>query len=309
VWSVERIGETGELPRVREARGGIGLADTWYASSDLEIFGRLFATGATDFGGALNAQTSAAWGASDRLTLRASLSRSQRTPSPEELYLFFDHTEVGYQITGNPDLRPEDLYSAQLGGVWTSADQRLGVEVMAFHHYIDDVIVTVATEDSSNLFTYRNLGRGQTAGLQLQLQGHDLPWGMAMLANYTFMPLARTLPGGEPLPNRSAHSARAELRRRWGRGRVETWVDVTARSAMSTPEGTPNAPAFALVGAGASWKTSFGMQLMLDINNILDQTHPTWGPMPGFHALLGVRVGHDFGAGSGAGSARAEADD
>lgn len=295
VWTVERVGETGDLPRVVDARGGVGLADTWYGSHGFEVFTRVFAKGATDAGGAVDAQVALAQKWRDWFTWRASVSRTQRAPTPEELYLFFDHSEVGYQVVGNPDLQPEHLLSARGGIVLTTASKHFGFEASGFYNQVNDLITTVPDATDPALFTYSNIGRARIVGGQTLIQATELPGGFAMLGNYTFMPIYISLDDGSQLPNRSAHSARAELRRGfWGK-RIEAWVDVTTRSKMTTPDGTPDAPAFALLGAGAMFRAKDHMSLVLDMNNLLDQTNATWGPMPGFNAMLSLRVGHQFG--------------
>ena len=295
LWSVERVGETGDLPQVVDARGGVGVADTWYGGRGFEVFSRVFAKGSTDVGGAVDAQVAVAQKWREWLTWRASLARTQRTPTPEELYLFFDHSEVGYQVTGNPNLQPEQLYSARGGVVLTTASKHFGFEVSGFYNQIEDLITTLPDETDSALFTYSNIGRARTAGGQARIQATELPGGFAMLANYTYMPLYISIDDGSRLPNRSTHSGRAEVRRGFWDRRIETWVDVTTRSQMATPEGTPDAPAFALLGAGAMFRARDRVSVMLDVNNILDQTNATWGPMPGFNAMLSLRLGHEFG--------------
>ena len=40
----------------------------------------------------------------DRWTLRSSVTQSRRLPTAEQLFLFFDHSDVGYQITANDNL-------------------------------------------------------------------------------------------------------------------------------------------------------------------------------------------------------------
>ncbi len=296
-WLIERTGRSGSVPEQRDARGGVGLSDTFYVNDSIELFGRVFAQGATDVDGALNAQTSFAMKLSERWSWRASASRTQRMPTPEEMYLFFDHSEVGYAVIGNPDLQPELLRSGTASVVWTDDAQTLGVEVMGFYHRLDDAIVTVATPEDPSLFTYANVQRGHTAGSQLNLQATALPGAFSALANLTYMPLAEDLDTGDQLANRATFAGRFELRRGWMGGRLQTWVDATVRSERGTPAGTPAAPGYALLGLGATGVIAEGVRLRLDVNNLLDQTNATWGPMPGLNAMMSVQVGHRFGRG------------
>ncbi len=288
-FQVERDGETGSLGTRQRIDGGVGVADTWYAHESVELFGRVFADGASDFGAGVNAQLAGSWRVVDPVALRASISTTRRAPTPEELYLEFDHSEVGYQLTGNEDLRPERLYSAQTSFIWTTKDQRAGIEFMGFGHIIDDAIVPVQAEEESSLFTYANTEGALTAGGQVSAQLRGLPGGFSVLANYTALPLA-VESDGSPLALRSAHAGRVEVRGAWFDRTLEVWSDVAARSEMNVPEDAAAAPAYALVGAGVSWRFGQYGRAMLDLDNLLDQTNPVWGPMPGRSARLTLEM-------------------
>jgi outer membrane receptor protein involved in Fe transport len=288
-FEVERDGETGSLGTRRRLEGGLGVADTWYVGEEVELFGRLFVDGATDFGAGANAQVSGAWRVLEPLALRASISTTRRAPTPEELYLEFDHSEVGYQLTGNEDLAPERLYSAQASFIWTTEDKHAGVELMGFTHLIEDAIVPTQTGPDPSLFTYENTEGALTAGGQVSAQLRELPGGFSVLANYTALPLAAQADGA-PLALRATHSGRVEVRGAWFDRTLEAWGDVAARSEMNVPEGSMRAPANALVGLGVSWRFGKYGRAMLDLDNLLDQTNPVWGPMPGRTARLTLEM-------------------
>ena len=292
-WRIARVGETGVLPQVRQGEIGAGLSDTFYAGERAELFARVIAEQASAYGGGVNAQASAAYTVAPSIwVVRATASSTRRVPTPEELYLDFDHAEVGYRITGNPGLQPERLHSGQLSSVWNTKDKRFGLEAQAFLHQIEDVVIiqTIDSEaGSSALFTYGNGGRARVIGAQLQMQLAELFWDLDLLGNYTAMPVADDLDQGARLPQRPRHAGRVELRRRFlPQDKLEVWSDLSSRTGFDVPPGSPQASANAIVGLGARYRFDERWALMCDVNNLLDQSDVTWGPLPGRFAFLSL---------------------
>jgi len=220
--------------------------------------------------------------------MRTTMSSTRRVPTPEELYLDFDHAEVGYRITGNPDLEPERLYSAQLSSVWNTRNKRFGLETQGFIHELDNTVLISTIPGTDALFSYENGGRARVMGGQLQLQLARLVADIDLIGNYTFLPFARDLDTQERLPQRARHAGRVELRRRWFNQRLELWTDVSARSGFAGPIGSPPATSNLIWGVGGRFVFNPQWNLLLDANNLLDQTDTTWGPQPGRYMLLSV---------------------
>ena len=297
-WRIERTGETGNLPEVEQGELGAGLADTFYPTDRTELFARVVGERSSAYGAGLNAQASVSYTLLPaRWVVRSTASSTRRVPTPEELYLSFDHSEVGYKITGNPDLLPERLHSLQLSSVWNTADKRFGLELQSFVHQIEDM-VTFATGSQPGVFTYENVSRARVIGVQLQSQLAKLFWDVQLLSNYTYLPFARDLDLGERLPQRPEHAGRLELRRGFLKSRkLELWTDVSARSSFLAPSylgGLPTQSSGELVqgsvvwGAGARYKFNESWQVMLDANNLLDQYDVRWGPLPGRFIYLNL---------------------
>ena len=289
-WRIARTGETGVLPQVQQGEVGAGLADTFYPSDKLEFFARAVAEQSSAYGAGLNAQGSASVTAIPSVwVLRVTASSTRRVPTPEELYLDFDHSEVGYRITGNPELEPERLHSFQLSSVWNTKDKRFGLEAQTFVHQLQNtVIINTVSGGSDALFSYTNGGRARVIGGQLQTQLAKLVWDLNLIANYTYLPIANDLEVNERLPQRAKHAGRIELRRRFLKKKLELWTDASGRSSMTVPTGSPEAPGNVILGVGARYYLNQNFDIMLDANNLLNQTNVTWGPLPGRFLYLNL---------------------
>lgn len=286
---VERQGETGELPTAWLGAVSAGLSDKWELGRRAQVSAQLLAEQHSSFGAAAQAQLSAITRLAFGLSLRGGLSSTRRRPTPEELFLSFDHGEVGYRVIGEPGLKPERLNSGRLGLIWRTPDQRAGVELEGFYHRVHDAIQTVSA-GSPGLFTYTNVGQVRAAGLNVSAQAERLPGQLGLKLSYNALPLAQDLEAQQRQPLRPQHAVNMMLWRQWLDGELEAWVDLQARSAMSVPDGSPPAPAQAILGLGARWTLSSYAQLMLDMNNLLDERHPTWGPSPGLNVMASVKL-------------------
>ena len=95
------------------------------------------------------------WAAQKSLTFRTSYARGYRAPDLKELYLFF--VDVNHNITGNPNLKPEQSHNFQLSVVKKIIKKTnwLQPELSLFYNTITDRIVLANIKDAA--YTYRNL--------------------------------------------------------------------------------------------------------------------------------------------------------
>jgi outer membrane receptor for ferrienterochelin and colicin len=288
---IERTGETGALPAVDRGHVGVSAADTWVPSKSVELRTRLWGDWHSDFGAGFMGDVSVGWQALDALLLRASAARTRRLPTAEELFLFFDHSEVGYQISGNPDLEPERMWSFRAGTKLGRDSWPARVEFDGFYHRLDRLITTVDTdapEAAVPVFTYTNLSKAHTAGLTTRIVAEALVGELDVRASHSYLPLARDLETDERLDFRARHQATLELMYGWLDDDLRAWVDVRTRSQLEVPPDSPTAPAYALLGVGGRWQAADDWALDLDVDNLLDQTNATWGPKPGLSAMISV---------------------
>lgn len=296
---LSREGEAGELEPVDRLHGGLSVADIWMPREDVEVAMRLWGEVHSQFGPGWMGEVSAGWQALEWLAVRGSAARTRRLPTSEELYLFFDHSDVGYQVQGNPNLEPETMWSGRVGGTLGHRDWPLTLDVGGFYHRLEDLInasETVDERDGLPVFAYENVASADTAGLNARLTVPEVVAGLRLRASYSFLPLARNLGTGERLDLRTAHRAVAELSRPWLDERLRTWVDLRTRAAMEVPSDSPAAPAYLLLGLGARWKGEDGFGARLDVDNLLDQTNATWGPKPGLTVMLSLSYRYLAGA-------------
>jgi len=147
------------------------------------------------------------------ITLRASVARGFRAPDFKELYLRFVNAAAGYAVLGNDALHPERSVNTSAELAW--ADAGFDARVSAFHNDIRDLIETVGP-DTTGTFTYDNVGRATTAGMEIEL-GRRWP-GLEIVGGYSHLH-TRDVSTGGPILGRAAHSGRARLR-------LDAWKDV-----------------------------------------------------------------------------------
>jgi outer membrane receptor for ferrienterochelin and colicins len=253
-------------------------------------------------------------------SVRGSFGRGFRLPSFEERFLRFDHSELGYIVEGNPALLPEtssglrgELHFADaswFGIVPVEAGLELGANVL------DNLITEVGTGDDVDgipVFSYANASRAMTSALTTRLRlgrmpmhalgllhvdvGVDVTWQYLLTAVDlsgcpTDVPFCGAAEGARSLPLRPAHS-----------------LDVTGRVILTATETTlfgrldamserplvdTVAPGALILSAGVRQPVTLfgqdGAELIVGLENLLDQTHPVFGPKPGRHVSINLRA-------------------
>ncbi|HEX5854851.1 MAG TPA: TonB-dependent receptor [Thermoanaerobaculia bacterium] len=109
------------------------------------------------YGSRLSPYAGAAWGALPGLTLRTSFGTSFRAPSFTELYY------VDPQNVGNPDLRPEKAWNAEVGTALAAG--ALTLDAAYFHRHATDLIDFVRSSPSEP-FSARNVRQADTDGVE-----------------------------------------------------------------------------------------------------------------------------------------------
>lgn len=212
--------------------------------------------------------------------LRANGGHARRAPTLPELY-----GDRGF-IRGNPSLRPESAWNADLGAVLTATKGvfRARVELVGYLRFADDMIVLERVNRTA--FQPANLASARVAGFEAHTR---LAWGRAvtLTASYAFVDArngdeASGL-AGYRVPGVPAHDLYVALD-----GFVAPRVVGALRGGVNlsyvgaawleeTNTASAIIPARALLGATASWTPSFASRLTLSVSasNLLDQRAAT----------------------------------
>lgn len=123
-----------------------------------------------------------------RLIGRASWGQGYRVPNLKERHYLFDHSALGYRVIGNPNLRPEESNSYQLGMDWLWGEQA-SIQGNLFYNRIRNLIQVDADNASINngvaSYQYENIAAAKTAGVELAGQWQILP-ELKLNASYTY---------------------------------------------------------------------------------------------------------------------------
>ena len=258
------------------------------------------------FGPKLAARVEGPWGTA----VRASIARGFRLPSFEERFLRFDHSELGYIIEGNPNLLPEQSIGFRSEVVWVKADLLVPVDVGV--EFSVNVLEDLITEDASAvaddgipIFSYQNSARAWTAALSTRAQLGPLPVGVGRVSVHgtwqyllnavdvsacpaTNPWLCSAAEGQRSLPLRPAHSL--DLTGRFTVAATSTVLFARADALSERPLIVDTAPAALLLSAGVRQPLFGHSEVVLGFDNLLDQTDAVFGPKPGRHISLNLRV-------------------
>jgi outer membrane receptor for ferrienterochelin and colicins len=175
-WGLTHIKESLHSDRlesdtVQRKRNAFFVQDEWSLGSDLTLVPGLRADDDSQFGEHLSGKLAARYALSEDTILRSSYGEGYRAPAFKELYLRFENISVGYDVLGNPDLKPEVSRSLQL-----ALDHRIkpasSVSVNVFRSDLTDLIEATRLEASGEgiqHYGYQNVASARN-------QGVDLTW-------------------------------------------------------------------------------------------------------------------------------------
>lgn len=203
----------------------------------LTIGGRY--TNNSAFGGHAVPKVGAAYRVTDHLTVRGSFGEGFRAPNLGELYYHLLHLEYGYQVIGNPTLKPETSQSYSTGGTFTAGRYQVSLNLFRnnLKNLIDATLVCdeTAGQDCSGdalvqlmsqygvpqsfdydttgaaLFTFINLNvdRAYTEGMDVDAHV-ALTRSLALSGAYTYLEAVDTVTDTW-LPYRSRHQGHIKL--------------------------------------------------------------------------------------------------
>jgi outer membrane receptor for ferrienterochelin and colicins len=210
----------------------------------------------------------------ETLALRVGYGRGYRAPSFRDMYLAFANPGVGYRVGGNPNLRPEQAWTLDLGATWTPTKQLLfglGVFDNRLRDLITTDVITDADTDGLEVFGYVNVGTAYTRGVEAKTSVEFLRHFM-VTGSYTWLD-ARDQTTNLPLVGRSRHQAALAFefhQRRWGTrlfARAAAW---SPRPYSNAEGGQDFAPTYATLDARFSQGLLRYLTLFVGAENLLD---------------------------------------
>ncbi|MDO5101799.1 MAG: TonB-dependent receptor [Lautropia sp.] len=231
------------------------------------------------------------------ITLRASAGQGYRVPNLKERHYLFDHSALGYKVTGSPGLRPESSNSLQLGAVlalwpgWT-------VDVNAYYNRVKDLIQVdrgkARVDGGVASYGYENVARARTKGLETELIWS--PSSAWRLNGALTFGKTRDLTSGTELTRRPERIARLGVD--W---RPLAHTALTMRLRHQSSELVDSAQglrsdAWTTVDLGFRQQLAQGLTGFLKIDNVFneqrnfDEDHQ-FGPLSGRLVMIGLRYG------------------
>lgn len=277
--------------------------DVWLQDR-IQLFGKLTITLGGRFqhhslyGGHFTPKAGLAFRATPHLTLRASFGGGFRAPDLGELYYRLLHLDYGYQVIGNPTLRPETSQSYSAGAHYTAGRWQIGVNVFRnnLNHLIDTFLAcdeTVgqncsgaalnqillgygvppafqydATGAAFFTFIYRNVDRAYTQGMNAQGQV-ALSRHLKATGSYTYLEAVDSL-NHLWLPDRSRHQGHVGLEYA---GKPGLFVNLRGNFLSRWPTADSSyAYGYQTWNLYASQKLGHGVQLFGAVDNLADST-------------------------------------
>lgn len=239
------------------------------ASDSVTYLLSLRADNNSDFDDIVTGRASLAWDVTDRTTLRANVGTGQKTPTFTERFGFFPG-----QFIGNPDLKPEQSTSYDIG-----IDQRFGdavaLQVSLFRQDIDDEIDGFVFDPNTFLFTADNLDTAsKRSGVEIGASW-DVSEHLALDMNYTYTDSSEN--GAAELRRpRHAGTVQAAFSFQEARGRITLAADYggTRQDIFFPPWPEPSQIVtldnYWLVDLTAQYQVTDAMKFFVRANNLLD---------------------------------------
>jgi vitamin B12 transporter len=270
VYGLDTMEETAtyaNLPsgRAKTRISGAFVQGLWAATPDLDLSASLRADRNSDFGTHTTGRVTAAWHATDRLTLRASAATGFRAPSLDER--FGDYT-VCCNFVGNPNLQPEDSTSYEIG-----FDQNFAgggtLSATLFRLNIDNLIASNATFTSLENVPGQSTREGLELGATLPLSDR-----LTLTGAYTYTAARR--PDGTRLTRVPRHELsltaegavtdrlKASVSVKYAADRIDNDVNTFARVQM---------PDYTVVNAQLTYALTDSADLIVRGENLLDEDY------------------------------------
>ena len=237
----------------------------------------------SEFGTHFSPKLSTLYRMTDNLRLRFSYGQGFRAPDFKNLYLDFTNVTSGYQVLGNPNLRPESSHNWNLGLEYQIFDGLLG-RVHAYRNDLHNLIEAERIGKSAaggSKFEYQNISKAFTEGVDVEAVVGSIG-GFTSTVGYAYLRGADK-ESGLPLLNRSTHSGTLKL----AYLHANTGLQVDLRGRYASPwgffddgdkvlESEELAPSYWVWNLRASKTLLKIFKVSIGCNNIFDFKIPTF---------------------------------
>ncbi len=206
------------------------------------------------------------------LSLRVTGGQGFRAPEFKELYLAFDHSAYGYELHGNPQLKPERSTGATLDLQWTLAES-LQFRGQGWWNEVSNLISPTLTAEGSSSnaaqYQYANIGAAVTRGAMGGV-AWIRPGPLAASLDYTFTD-ARNREDDVLLDGRAPHRvAGSLLYRPLAVLELGGTVEWNSKRPFTLDGTTTWSPGYTWVDAQIAWTFHTGMVVETGAHNLLN---------------------------------------
>lgn len=264
----------------------VGFADQLFLSAGVRHDDNRMFKNATTY------RLSAAWQFKEIGTrLHASHGTAVTNPGFFEMFGFFPAF-----FLGNPDLKPEESRSFDVGIEQKLFDDKLVLDVTYFHANLENEIVTVFDFNTFLTMVDNLVGTSQREGIEVMMSA-QLTDNLSVGGSYTYTRSRQ--PDGSPEVRRPRHmgSLNANYAFAAGRGNVNLDVSYNGKQldnefASSTPESVVTLNDYVLVTLAASYRLTDSLEVYGRVENLVDQNYEEVFSYrsPGLGAFAGLRV-------------------
>ncbi len=262
----------------------VGFADQVFLSAGVRHDDNRMFANATTY------RLAAAWQLKETGTrFHASHGTAVTNPGFFELFGFYPDFFIG-----NPNLKPEESKSFDVGIEQKFFDDKLTLDVTYFHANLENEIVTVFAGFST---TVENLvGTSKRDGVEVMLSA-QLTKNFSIGGSYTYTDSRQ--PGGAPEVRRPKHMGNFNANYAFAGGRGNVNLDLSYNGkqldnefASSTPETVVTLKDYLLVTLAASYRLTDSLEIYGRVENMIDQNYEEVFSYrsPGIGAFAGLRV-------------------